>query len=234
MINPKPRVQTRMVMHPLRMTCAFACVVVGCYWSIDVGVFPNRFLCGFHPRHPKHRTPMSTTTAKAAPTRTLPAPAMPTGSSVCTPPGEDQGAVLENGFGGDVDAALGLIRAMWEADAESEQWFYHRVLGGQWTAAHVGVAAGGIGGFARTGMVKRWCVLFSWPRQFSCAFAAYGHDDSNRIVREWIRRSAYFSSCGGLPVLQAASSTAKPCARGIVKHSSSSLGWRSCHSGLRH
>lgn len=139
----------------------------------------------------------------------------------------------EAGFEGDVGVTLGMIRALWEADADSEQWFYHRVLGGRRTAAHLGVAADRIAGFARAGMAKQWCGLFSWPRQFSCAFAAYGHGDSHRIVTEWIRRSTYFSSCGGTQALQKPLCTAKPCARGIVKDSSSSTGCRSCHSSLR-
>ena len=87
----------------------------------------------------------------------------------------------------DVDAELAEIRSRWEADAAEEEWFYHRILGGHWTAEHRGVVADGVAGYPRAGLPMQWAITYKWPRQFGCAYAAHGQEDSSGTPSKLLR-----------------------------------------------
>jgi hypothetical protein len=55
---------------------------------------------------------------------------------------------------------LEAIRHEWRFEDQDDMFFYTKILGGLWTAAHVGVVADGVGGYARAGLASDWCRLF--------------------------------------------------------------------------
>ncbi len=59
-----------------------------------------------------------------------------------------------------------MIRDEWHFDAaEMGDFFFVRVLGGEWTLARQGVAADSVGEFAQKGVASDWCRAFAFSRQ---------------------------------------------------------------------
>ena len=79
------------------------------------------------------------------------------------------------------------------ADEEDEPpiHFYSRIVGGRWTAEHVGVAADSSIAYARRHSYD-WCRMYRWPRQKGFAFATYSERNAVELSKEWVRRGNYY------------------------------------------
>ena len=93
-----------------------------------------------------------------------------------------------------VAGALEALRREWRDIHEDEMFFYHRVLGGTWTAKHKGVVADHVAAFCRAGVPRQWCDWLGWPATMSFAYSKYGVVDSHAPARECCCRSDYFDS----------------------------------------
>jgi len=93
---------------------------------------------------------------------------------------------------GDVAAELASLREVWEDDRDAADGFYMRILGGGWTAVHVGVVADAVGSIARGGSPVWWCWAYSWTARKRYGYARHGLEGATALAREYCRRSNYY------------------------------------------
>ena len=111
---------------------------------------------------------------------------------------EDVAAVLHESSGdddddGDAFEELAALRAKYMDDSNKEDAFYQRILGGDWTKSHYGVAGNAIGVFARGGAAMTvFCDRFVYPKMKSFYFNAYGVQGALILSKEFCRRSNFF------------------------------------------
>jgi hypothetical protein len=87
-----------------------------------------------------------------------------------------------------VYAALEERRLEWAvADPAAYDAFSWRLLGGRWTAEHVGVAFDCFKAEVRP-LAKDWCILCGLPRQRQYTIATYGEDASQCMAAAWCHR----------------------------------------------
>jgi len=111
----------------------------------------------------------------------------------------DEGRVADDKAGGedavhveDVVEELAAFRADHNPSLAEDLFFFTRIIGGQWTAAHRGVVADAVAGFARGGAPKEWCNKFKWPKQHANCYSLYGIEGANHLASEYVRRSHYY------------------------------------------
>jgi hypothetical protein len=92
----------------------------------------------------------------------------------------------------DVAEQLAAFRADNAVDFAEDVFFFTRILGGRWTVEHRGVLADGIGGYARGGIPREWCDIYSWPKQHANYYGRYGLAGATLLASEYMRRSHYF------------------------------------------
>ena len=84
-------------------------------------------------------------------------------------------------------------RLAWAHDFDDDDVFsFVRMLGGQWTALHKGVAADGVGGFACAGAAAEWCALCAFPCQMSFMYRKWTKDVAHQFAWEYVWRAQYF------------------------------------------
>ena len=91
-----------------------------------------------------------------------------------------------------VDLELRALRADVAERAADATFFYQRVLGGKWTAAHRGVIADGIAGYCRAGACRAWCTTFQFPKQLACYYNRYGRESCEMLTKEFCLRGDHF------------------------------------------
>eukprot|EP00969_Alexandrium_andersonii_P041827 1834076-Alexandrium_andersonii.AAC.1 len=88
-----------------------------------------------------------------------------------------------------LDAARGLLGA----EAPKHQvHFGTRVLGGQWTLAHKGVAFDAIQGYAKGASCEQFCVRRGLARSASVSCQEFGQEASGIMARAWAHKLEHF------------------------------------------
>ena len=88
---------------------------------------------------------------------------------------------------------LAGIRAEYaDSDVEEEGAFVLKILGGKWTAAHVGKVADRVAANSSGMAAKTWCDLYNWPKTTSFSFSRYSEAGAVVLARQVVRRGNYF------------------------------------------
>jgi hypothetical protein len=87
---------------------------------------------------------------------------------------------------------LAQVRAEHEEDAGEDDGFQLKILGGKWTAQHVGTVADRVAANASGQVAKDWCTIFGWPKSTSFSFNRYSEAGAVQLAREVVRRGNYF------------------------------------------
>jgi hypothetical protein len=101
------------------------------------------------------------------------------------PPLEDEPPAVIDVVGDLADARIGIANA-------DERYYRATVLGGVWTANHVGEAADAAMGMARNGIATRWAQYFKFPKSKRFHFSRYGRADARMLAQEFARRGNFF------------------------------------------
>ena len=87
---------------------------------------------------------------------------------------------------------LACVRAQYEEDLGDDDGFHVKILGGKWTAEHIGTIADRVSANARGQAAMEWCAEFKWPRMTSFAFNRYSEVGAVELAREVARRANHF------------------------------------------
>ena len=91
-----------------------------------------------------------------------------------------------------VDEDLGELRVLWSDPFKYRGSFYVRVLGGKWTAEHVGQMADAAQGLARGGGPLKWCRQFKFPRWRRFGIQRFSMMSAHMLAGEFCRRGMFF------------------------------------------
>ena len=91
----------------------------------------------------------------------------------------------------DVREELAGLREEFEAEVAEDEGFHLQILGGKWTAEHVGKVADRVACFARGHLAFEWCRQYQWPRMTSFAFRKFTQAGAVELAREVTNRSNY-------------------------------------------
>lgn len=84
-------------------------------------------------------------------------------------------------------------RAEWETNEVVERSsFAVELLGGRWTAAHIGVAYDAFRGASRGGDAEAWCERFGLQKSFRCGLRQVSEQVAHLICTEWCRKMQWF------------------------------------------
>ncbi len=87
---------------------------------------------------------------------------------------------------------LAGIRAEYEEEGDDDAGFQLEILGGRWTARHVGISADRVAVLARGEAARIWCADYQWPKMTSFSFNRYTQAGAVELAREVLRRANYF------------------------------------------
>ena len=87
---------------------------------------------------------------------------------------------------------LAGLRADIETVAGPDLHFWLKVLGGRWTARHIGVPADRVATFARSGDARAFCRRFDMPSMSSFSFRKFGEANAVETCRGVQRKLLYF------------------------------------------
>ena len=91
------------------------------------------------------------------------------------------------------DVAKDLAEIRGEHDQHCQMdWFYTKVLGGNWTSANRGCVADSESSLARGGPATHFCQRYKFPKKMTFTFARYGEADSSALAHEVARLGNYF------------------------------------------
>ena len=108
----------------------------------------------------------------------------------------DSGSDADEDFDiGDVDAQLAAVRAdLVPDDADPDEFFSFRILGGRWTHQHIGVAADAAMAAARGGLATAWAAAHHFPKSKRFNFRKYGRENARVLALEVWRRGIFLQS----------------------------------------
>ena len=91
----------------------------------------------------------------------------------------------------DISAELEAIEREFD-HTDCKEYFYTRVLKGNWTEKHTGKPSNGIAGYCRGGLALKWCKKYSYAQSHAFHWGKFGQTGAWHLAREHCRRAHYF------------------------------------------